>query len=135
MPSKLHLTIRSNMYSELHRQLNQFISNTTRLQSEPITSERIFTSVSLTPLLYYQDSPANRDDSEPNASAFLMGDDLFSFKYKSRSHEALQIYHSTTKSSEHLYFKAIQSFLEQGMRESNSRQRFWRPLSYHLYLQ
>ena len=24
------------------------------------------------------------------------------------------------------------SILEQGMRESNSRQRFWRPLSYHL---
>ena len=26
--------------------------------------------------LSYQDSPANHDDSEPNASAFFMGDDL-----------------------------------------------------------
>ena len=29
-------------------------------------------------------------------------------------------------------FKGFQAPKEQGMRESNSHQRFWRPLSYHL---
>ena len=36
------------------------------------------------------------------------------------------------KRPEHLILQAFQPFPEQGMRESNSRQRFWRPLSYHL---
>ena len=36
------------------------------------------------------------------------------------------------KRPEHLFLQAFQPFPEQGMRESNSRQRFWRPLSYHL---
>ena len=36
------------------------------------------------------------------------------------------------KRPEHLISQAFQPSLEQGMRESNSRQRFWRPLSYHL---
>ena len=31
-----------------------------------------------------------------------------------------------------LHFKGFASFQIQGMRESNSHQRFWRPLSYHL---
>ena len=31
-----------------------------------------------------------------------------------------------------LIYKIFQRFLKQGMRESNSHQRFWRPLSYHL---
>ena len=36
------------------------------------------------------------------------------------------------KRPERLILQAFQPFIEQGMRESNSRQRFWRPLSYHL---
>ena len=36
------------------------------------------------------------------------------------------------KKPKHLIFQAFRLFCEQGMRESNSRQRFWRPLSYHL---
>ena len=38
-------------------------------------------------------------------------------------------YYNTAKKSWKLCF---QDFLKQGMRESNSHQRFWRPLSYHL---
>ena len=37
-----------------------------------------------------------------------------------------------TKEPECLDFKSFQAPTEQGMRESNSHQRFWRPLSYHL---
>ena len=37
-----------------------------------------------------------------------------------------------TKEPETLIFQAILALYEQGMRESNSHQRFWRPLSYHL---
>ena len=37
-----------------------------------------------------------------------------------------------TKEPERLDFKGFQALNEQGMRESNSHQRFWRPLSYHL---
>ena len=37
-----------------------------------------------------------------------------------------------TKEPECLDFKGFQAPKEQGMRESNSHQRFWRPLSYHL---
>ena len=37
-----------------------------------------------------------------------------------------------TKEPECLDFKDFQAPKEQGMRESNSHQRFWRPLSYHL---
>ena len=37
-----------------------------------------------------------------------------------------------TKMLKALNYQAFQHFLKQGMRESNSHQRFWRPLSYHL---
>ena len=41
-------------------------------------------------------------------------------------------YSGKTKEPECLDFKGFQALNEQGMRESNSHQRFWRPLSYHL---
>src|SRR5699024_843813 len=37
-----------------------------------------------------------------------------------------------TKEPEMPDLQALPALLEQGMRESNSHQRFWRPLSYHL---
>ena len=42
------------------------------------------------------------------------------------------IFSGKTKEPECLDFKSFQAPTEQGMRESNSHQRFWRPLSYHL---
>ena len=39
---------------------------------------------------------------------------------------------SIIKKAETLKLQGIQLFQKQGMRESNSHQRFWRPLSYHL---
>ena len=42
------------------------------------------------------------------------------------------VFSEKRKRPERLILQAFQSFIEQGMRESNSRQRFWRPLSYHL---
>ena len=41
-------------------------------------------------------------------------------------------YSGKTKEPECLDVKGFQALNEQGMRESNSHQRFWRPLSYHL---
>ena len=41
-------------------------------------------------------------------------------------------YSGKIKEPECLDFKGFQALNEQGMRESNSHQRFWRPLSYHL---
>ena len=42
------------------------------------------------------------------------------------------LFRGKTKEPECLDFKGFQAPKEQGMRESNSHQRFWRPLSYHL---
>ena len=41
-------------------------------------------------------------------------------------------FHYTTKKPENVVFNAFRLLSKQGMRELNPRQRFWRPLSYHL---